>query len=218
MILRRPSRANPAAEASGCRDRSRRSARASSHNPQFHNPSRGKSDRLLDTGVARELCYSEPDWFPAFVEMKAGGWTFHLSEICVAEIIATRERGSITEDEWQQGVERIDKILGRYFPCLPGKRELFHLCGFFDAEDPNLEHLTKDFQVRYSRAIWKTLKQPLRPENHNTEIVFSVGGQKFRCPIKAGVAAKVLENERKKWIKEMKRPPKRKFNYDRAVA
>lgn len=172
----------------------------------------------LDTGVARELCYEEPAWFQIFVQMASDGWSFHLTDISVGEIIAARERNSIKETEWTTGVSRLSELLIGEFPCLPGKRDLFHLCGFRDEEDPNTEILLEESLRTYSQAAWETLKQPLQPTGTGAEVVFTVGTQKFKCPIKLGQAVQVLEDERNKWIDEMTRPPQSDFNYESKVA
>lgn len=172
---------------------------------------------VVDTGIARELCYSTPPWFSDFIAMRQDDWTFHLSDIAIAELIATRERSGLSEDQWAAGAARLDKILGDFFPCLPGKRELFHLCGFTDDEDPDDEHLSAEFLLKYSRAIWKTVKLPLATIENGAEVIFSVGPEKFRCPLKLGAAAQVLDEERGKWIAEMSRDPKSEFDYSAEV-
>jgi hypothetical protein len=151
------------------------------------------------------------------MSMRQDGWTFHLSDIAIAELIAARERSALSEDQWADGIARLDKILGDFFPCLPGKRELFHLCGFTDDEDPNKEHLSDEFLLEYSRAIWETVKQPLANTTNGAEVIFSVGSEKFRCPVKLGVAAQVLDEERGKWIAEMSREPKPEFDSSAVV-
>ena len=168
----------------------------------------------IDTGVARELCYAEPSWIGAFVAMREDGWSFHLTDIAIAELIAARERSAISEDQWADCVARLDRLLSDYFPCLPGKRELFHLCGYIDLEDPDTERLSDEFMLEYSRAIWKTIRQPL---TYSEEVVFAVGGDRFRCPIKLGEAALALDEERGKWIAEMSRDPDPAFDFQTAV-
>jgi len=171
----------------------------------------------IDTGIARELSLGEPAWYSALVEMREHGWSFHLTDVSIAEIIASRERGSVTSDQWAAGSERLDSLLGEYFPCLPGKRELFHLCGFHDEEDPNEERLDEDFLSEYSKGIWETLRQPIGASESEAEVTFSVGQQTYRCPVQPGQAATVLEQERAKWIAEMSRDPQADFDYQKAI-
>lgn len=171
----------------------------------------------MDTGVVRELCYSEPEWLAVFTNMVTGGWTFHLSDVALAEIIAARESDAISENEWQAAVERIERILNFDFPCLPSKRDLFHLCGFVDEEDLDPVPLSDEFQLEYSRARWSAIKQPIPSEGNGSKIIFSVGGNRFECAIQQGKAAEVLQDERQKWINEMTRAPQKNFAYDNAV-
>lgn len=172
----------------------------------------------IDTGIARELSLAEPPWFADLTKMRQDGWSFHLADVCVAEIIASRERESVTPGQWADGTQRLDLILGDNFPCLPGKRELFHLCGFNDKEDPNKECLDDGFLAKYSQGVWERLKKPIAERKLRAEVTFSTGGSPYRCPIRKGQAATVLEQERAKWISEMSRTPNPDFDFENAVA
>ena len=94
---------------------------------------------VLDTGVARTLCFEEPEWVASFVKMKDKGWTFHLSDVAVAELIAAVERDSITNAQWNNLICRLRKFISNWLSCLPGKKQLFHYFGFTDKELTNEE-------------------------------------------------------------------------------
>lgn len=121
----------------------------------------------LDTGIFRELCHteSEPEWSSTFVKMAKEGWSFHLTAVCFAEIIAARERSSITDAEGKKAVVILEQILSEYFPRLPINRKLFHLCGFRDKGDP-IYDFDEDFEREYSiassyQAQWVFLPEEL---------------------------------------------------------
>lgn len=171
----------------------------------------------LDTGVARELCYKEPSWFSAFEEMVKDGWSFHLTDVCIGEILAARERKAITDKQWAKGVKRLERLLSEYFPCLPGKRDLFHLCGFRDDEDPDKEIHSEEYLINYSRAVWETLRKPMFAKGRSTAITFMVGGTKMVCPIQPENATQVIEEERAGWIEMMTRNPTPDFNYAKDI-
>ena len=101
----------------------------------------------LDTGVPRELCYTQPDWVSVFAEMSDEGWTFHLTDIAVAELIAAFERKSFSQKQWNNCIRQLRSFLSKWLPCLPGKRQLFHLCQFEDIDDPNKEKDSEEFTV-----------------------------------------------------------------------
>ncbi|MBB5350669.1 hypothetical protein HNR46_000897 [Haloferula luteola] len=171
----------------------------------------------LDTGVARQLCYSEPPWFSAFVEMAGHGWSFHLTEIAVSELIAALYRGSISEEQWKEGIMRLEVILGKIFPTLPGKRDLFHLCGLIDEEDPNKEFLSEEFLAAYSIAMWEVMKTPLPEPNVEIRIFFRAEGKTFSAPFRPEQASIELTRERSKWIEEMTQEPITNFDYEKSV-
>ena len=68
------------------------------------------------------------------LDMVAKGWSFHISDVAIAEIVDARESGRLKESEWQTAVPKIDRLVGKFFPCLPGKKELFALCGMRDKD------------------------------------------------------------------------------------
>ena len=162
----------------------------------------------LDTGIFRELCHteSEPEWFSTFVKMAKEGWSFHLTDVCFAEIIAARERSAITDAEGKKAVVLLEQILSEYFPCLPGNRILFHLCGFRYKDDSDYD-FDENFQRKYSIDLWKGLKQLMTSRE--------ISGD--RSPIKKGKSEKVLKGERAKWINAMTRKPEPDFDYEQCV-
>ena len=167
----------------------------------------------LDTGVSRELCYTQPDWVRVFAEMSANDWSFHLTDIAVAELIAAFVRGAISPEQWNNCIKRLKTFLSGWLPCLPGKRQLFQLCGFEDCEDPNKERDTAEFRDAYSDAIWRNLQQLGLPDSKRSEVIFEADGKKFRSPINSGLASNELNAERAKWISEMSRDPKQDFDF-----
>ena len=172
----------------------------------------------LDTGIFRELCHteSEPEWFSTFVKMAKKGWSFHLTDICFAEIIAARERSAITDGEGKKAVALLEQILSEYFPRLLGKRKLFHLCRFRDKDDPVYD-FDEDFEREYSIASWKVLKQLMASGEVFEEVTFTVKGKVYKCPIKEGEAEKVLKEEQEDWINAMTHKPAPNFNYEKYV-
>jgi hypothetical protein len=172
----------------------------------------------LDTGVARECCYEDPQWLETFVSMKLEGWSFHLTDICVAELIAAFERGSISDDQWNLCMERVGTFLSDWMPCLPGKRQLFHLCEFEDLDDPNKDKDSVEFQEASSGAVWQVLRQFARPDAAKEMVFFEADGKRFKCPLISGAAEKELNTERSKWLEEMGREPKTNFNDESEVA
>ena len=172
----------------------------------------------LDTGIFRELCHtkSEPEWFSTFVKMRKEGWFFHLTDVCFAEIIAARERSSITDAGGKKAVVMLEQILSEYFPRLPGNRKLFHLCGFRDRDDPVYD-FDEDFEREYSIASWRGLKQRMASGEVSEEVTFTVKGEVYKCPIKEGEAEEVLKEEREKWINAMTREPERDFDYEKCA-
>ena len=172
----------------------------------------------LDTGIFRELCHteSEPEWFSTFVKMVKEEWSFHLTDVCFAEIIAARERSAITDAEGKKAVVLLEQILSEYFPRLPGNQTLFHLCGFRHKDDPDHD-FDEDFEREYSIASWKGLKQLMASGEVFEEVTFTVKGKVYKCPIKEGEAKKVLKEERKKWIDEMTRKIEPDFDYEKCA-
>ena len=162
----------------------------------------------LDTGIFRELCHteSEPEWFSTFVKMAKDGWSFHLTDVCFAEIIAARERSAITDAEGKRAVVLLEQILSEYFPCLPGNRKLFHLCGFRHKDDLDYG-FDENFEREYSIASWKGLKQLMASGEISED----------RYSIKKGKSEEVLKEERKKWINAMTRKPEPDFDYEKCV-
>ena len=172
----------------------------------------------LDTGIFRELCHakSEPEWFSTFVEMAKEGWSFHLTDVCFAEIIAARERSAITDVEGKKAVVMLEQILSAYFPCLPGNQKLFHLCGFRDKDCPVYD-FDEDFEREYSVATWKGLKQLMASGEISEEVTFTVKGKVYKCPLKEGEAEAVLKEEREDWINAMAHKPVPDFDYEQCV-
>lgn len=66
---------------------------------------------VLDTAIVRQQCYEIPSWHADFVRMKSDGWSFHISDVAFAEIVAARERGSISEQQWELGVVRVSEFI-----------------------------------------------------------------------------------------------------------
>lgn len=172
----------------------------------------------LDTGIFRELCHtkSEPEWFSPFVKMAKDGWSFHLTDVCFAEIIAARERSAITDAEGKRAVVLLEQILSEYFPCLPGNRKLFHLCGIRDKGGP-IYDFDEDFEREYSVATWKWLKQRMASGKISEEVTFTVKGKVYKCPIKEREAEAVLKEEREKWINTMTHKPEPDFDCAKSV-
>ena len=171
----------------------------------------------LDTGIFRELCHTESklEWFSTFVKMAKEGWSFHLTDVCFAEIIAAQERSAITDAEGKKAVVLLEQILSEYFPRLPGNQTLFHLCGFRYKDDLDYD-FNKDFEREYSIASWKGLKQ-LIVSGAISEEVFWVNGIPYRCTINKGESEEVLKEEREKWINAMTRKPEPDFDYEKCV-
>ena len=172
----------------------------------------------LDTGIFRELCHtkSEPEWFSTFVKIAKEGWSFHLTHVCFAEIIAARERSAIDDAEGKKAVVMLEQILSEYFPRLPGNRKLFHLFGFRDKDEP-IYDFDEDFEREYSIASWKGLKQLMASREVFEEVTFTVKGKVYRCPIKEEEAERVLEEVRQEWINAMTRKPELDFDYAECV-
>lgn len=172
----------------------------------------------LDTGIFRKLCHtkSEPEWFSTFVKMAKNGWSFHLTDVCFAEIIAARERSAITDAEGKRAVVLLEQILSEYFPCLPGNRTLFYLCGFRHKDDSDYD-FDENFQREYSIALWKGLKQLMASGKISEEVTFTVKGKVYKCPLKEREAEEVLKEERAKWINAMTRKPEPDFDYEQCV-
>lgn len=173
---------------------------------------------VLDTSVAREFCYSEPSWFKTYLKMKEEGWSFHLSEVAFAEMIAAIERNSINQDNLAQGLAGLDKILDTELPCLPTKKRLLDLCEVVDRERDSGDVRSKEFLHGHSRAAWDALKQLAISAEERKEITFEADGRTYKCPLKGGVAAELMEQERKNWIDHMSGPIQVHSDYNTEVA
>jgi len=150
--------------------------------------------------------------------MKRDRWSFHLTDICVAELIAAFERGSISADQWNLCIERVGTFLSDWMPCLPGKRQLLHLCEFEDFDDPDKKQDTVEFREAYSGAGWHMLRQFAHPDDEKEEIIIEADGERYKCPVNSGAAELELKAERSKWVNEMDREPKTDFDYESEVA
>ena len=149
----------------------------------------------LDTTVIRKLCYEEPDWLPAFIEMSNENFDFCLSDHLIAEFINQLERKSITEDQYQKAVNNVATFISKRLPILPSNRELFGMCGILDDKDFNHE----DTYAFYHSA-WKLLYNSKSLENLSKGFETNINGKRYLTSINRNVIDNLLEEERGKWI------------------
>jgi hypothetical protein len=171
---------------------------------------------VLDTGILWELCLRSPTWLETFPAMKEAGWSFHISDVAFAEIIVARSRGSITDEQWWQATRRLNTFLSDWFPCLPGKGDLFRMCGLRDRESSEPGFFDEGLENEISKTNWQTLRNPLALSTPNYEALFFWQGHVYRARLKSGAAAAQIHAERERWVAEMEEPIDETFNRDRA--
>lgn len=81
---------------------------------------------VLDTAPARNLAYlnTPPAWVETYEQMASDGYSFSLSEVAVAELIAQRQRGALSADDCRKICEGLERFLNPELPVLLGNYDL----------------------------------------------------------------------------------------------
>lgn len=156
---------------------------------------------VLDTTVIRELCYGEPNWLSTFVEMSHNEYDFCLADHLVAELLNQLQRNSISSDEYQSALKKIDRFISQRLPILPGNRELFGMCNISKDEykfDP-------DETLNFSIATYKILSSAKSFDEILNGIKISFGENIVEVFLKdRKQIQKAIDEERRRWIEEIK--------------
>ena len=163
----------------------------------------------LDTNVVRHAYETgrEHDWVNDFAEMAKNGYHFCLTDIAAVELMNGLVSGAIPLDEWQCSVRSVQKFMSPILPVLPGKMQLFQMCGTY--RNPLREKEAGVFndndEMAYSCAIWTLLKSAVSAK-YLSKIKVRVGNRgscKYICFPTPDRCDKELDVEKNKWRENM---------------
>lgn len=163
---------------------------------------------VLDTNVCRALANdSESCWYNDFIAMKREGIEFCLADIAIVELINQFQQNAIDCNDWRKITTKLKDIISRNFPILPGRRQLFHMSGITEKEDP--ETFDEEFEECYSQKSFEAIINSDQPWNLPQKIELNVNGRKYNCESLFEKVSEELQKIRDDWSRRIKQTSKK---------